>query len=103
MSQTFRLISSSFAVFLIGVVALNLLLVKLLTVDGAPGVDDVGQHDGYEQRDVEHGTQGELTRTGVCHGQRRLQVGSGGVVCSVVPGRTEQQGQHGQARHLLII
>ena len=75
MSQTFRLISSSFAVFLIGVVALNLLLVKLLTVDGAPGVDDVGQHEGHEQRDVEHGGERELAGAGVLKGERRLEVG----------------------------
>ena len=47
----------------------NLLLVELLLVKGVPGVGDVGQYEGYEQADVEHGAQGELTAARVGKGQ----------------------------------
>ena len=53
----------------------DLVFVEFLGVDGAPGIDDVGQHEGHEQRDVEHRGQGELTRAGVLQRQRRLQIG----------------------------
>ena len=35
----------------------------------------IGQHEGHEQRDVEHGGERELTRAGVLDGERRLEVG----------------------------
>ena len=81
---------------LVGVVALDFLFRDLLRVDGTPGVDDVGQDEGHEQRDVEHRAQGELTGAGVDHRQRRLEVGGRGIVGRVVPGRAEQQGQDGE-------
>ena len=70
---------------LVGVIGLNLLLRQFLTVDSTPGVDDIGQHEGYEQRDVEHRGERELTGAGVLDGQRRLEVGGRGIVGRVVP------------------
>ncbi len=55
---------------LICVVVLDVFLVEFLLVDGPPGIDDVGQYEGNEERDVEHGAQGELTRTAVGQRQR---------------------------------
>ena len=46
----------------VSVVCAYLLAVYLLAVDGPPGIDDVRQDEGHEQRDVEHGAQCELTR-----------------------------------------
>ncbi len=53
---------------LIGMVGLDFLPVELLLVDGAPGIDNIGKDEGYEQRDVEHGAQGELAGAGVLDG-----------------------------------
>ena len=43
------------------VVTLDFLLGDFLFVDGAPGVEDVGQYKWYQQRYIEHGAQRELT------------------------------------------
>ena len=59
----------------VGVVVLDLVLVELLGIDGAPGVDDVGQDEGHEQRDIEHRGERKLAGAGVLDGQRRLEVG----------------------------
>ena len=72
----------------------DLLAVYLFLVDGIPGIDDVGQDEGDEQADDGHGAQRELTGAGVGDGQRRLQVGSRGVVGRTVPAGTEQQGEY---------
>ena len=77
-------------------VLLNLLFRQFLAVDGAPGVDDVGQDEGDEQRHPEHGAQRELAGAGVLDGQRRLQVGRGRIVGRAVPGGAEQQRQNGE-------
>ena len=77
-------------------IAFEFLLVELLSVDGSPGIDDIGQHEGHEQRYVEHGAQRELTRTGIGEGERRLEIGRRGVVGCIVPGTTEQQGEYGE-------
>jgi len=50
---------------LVGVVGLDFLAGDLLRVDGAPGIDDVSQYEGHEQRHPEHGAQGELAGAGV--------------------------------------
>ena len=42
---------------------MKFLLVELLAVDGSPGVDDVGQDEGHEQRDPEHGGEGARAST----------------------------------------
>lgn len=74
----------------------NLLAVYLLLVDGVPSIDDVRQDEGDEQADEGHGAQRELTGAGVDDGERRLQVGGGGIVGRSVPAGTEQQGQDGE-------
>lgn len=43
---------------------------ELLAVDGVPGIDDVGEDEGHEEGDVEHGAEGELAAAGVLHRQR---------------------------------
>ena len=63
----------------------NLFLRQLLLVKRIPGIDNVGQHEGNEQADDGHRAQGELTAAGVGNGQRRLQIGSRGIVGRVVP------------------
>ena len=60
---------------LISVIFFDFIFCEFFVIDGAPGIDDVGQHEGHEQRDVEHGGERELTRAGVLDGERRLEVG----------------------------
>ena len=79
-----------YLIFLISVVAGDLLLVEFLLVDGSPSVDDIGKHEGNEQGYVEHGAQRELTAARVGECQRRLQIGSGGIVCRMVSCGAEQ-------------
>ena len=55
---------------LICVIGFEFFFVELFGIDGAPGVDDVGEYEGHQQRDVEHRGQRELTRTGVLERQR---------------------------------
>lgn len=81
-----RLPDTHIVVGLIGVAVLKIVLGELLAVDGAPSIDNVGEDEGDEQGDVEHGAEGELTGAGVLHGERRLQVGCRGVIGGVVPG-----------------
>ena len=76
----------------------KLFLGDFLAVYGAPTVDDVGEDEGHQEGDIEHGAEGELAAAGVLHGERTLEIGSGGVVGSVVPSSAEQQckdGKHG--------
>ena len=72
---------------------MDLLFIEFLLVNGAPGVDDVSQNEGHEQRDIEHRGQRELTRARVLDGQRRLKIGGRGIVGRVVPASAEQQGE----------
>ena len=67
-------------------VCLEFVLRQLLLVDGPPAVDDIGQDEGYEERNIEHGTQGKLATARVCKRQRRLQVGGRRIIGGVVPG-----------------
>ena len=50
---------------LIGVIVVEFVLIEFLGIDGAPSIDDIGQYKGYEQRDVEHRGERELTGAGV--------------------------------------
>ena len=75
-------------------VGLDLFLVELLLVDGTPAINDVGEDEGHEERDVEHGAQRELTAARVADGERRLQVGGRWIVGCTVPAGAEQQCQH---------
>ena len=50
---------------LVGVVVLKLFLVEFLGVDLVPAIDDIGQNEGHEEGNVEHGAQRELAGTGV--------------------------------------
>ena len=60
------------SVVLIRFVVFDFLTVDLLTIDGAPSVEDVGQDKGYQQRDDGHRTQGELAAATVHDGQAAL-------------------------------
>ena len=51
-------------------VGLDFFLVEFLLVDGTPAIDDVGEDEGYEEGDVEHGAQSELAAAGVADGER---------------------------------
>ena len=50
-------------------VGLELLFVEFFGINGAPGVDDIGEHERYQKRYPEHRGQRELTRAGVLDGQ----------------------------------
>ena len=43
--------------------------VYLLAVNLAPGVDDIGKDEGYEERHPEHGVEGEIAAAGILHGK----------------------------------
>ena len=75
-------------------VGLDFFLVEFLLVDGTPAIDDVGEDEGNEEGDVEHGAQRELAAAGVADGERRLQVGGRWIVGSTIPSGAEQQCQH---------
>ena len=60
------------SVVLIRFVVFDFLTVYLLTIDGAPSVEDVGQDKGYQQRDDGHRTQGELAAATVHDSQAAL-------------------------------
>ena len=77
------------------VIGFEFFLGDFFLVDSAPGVDDVGQHERYEQRHPEHGAQGELARAGVNQGERTLQVGRRRIVSGMVPGAAKQKCQNG--------
>ncbi len=68
---------------------------EALLVDGAPGVDDVGQDEGDDERDARHGGEGEVAGTTVGQGERTLEVGRRGVVGRVVVSHHQQQSQYG--------
>ena len=44
---------------------MDLFLGEFLLVDGAPGVDDVGEHEGHKQGYPEHRIERELAGAGV--------------------------------------
>ncbi len=47
--------------FLIGMVVGDFLLVELLLVDRPPGINDIGQDEGYQKTDDCHRVERELT------------------------------------------
>jgi len=53
-------ISFPMAYTLVSVVGLYFLFVEFLLVDGTPAIDDVGEDEWNEERNVEHSAQGEL-------------------------------------------
>ncbi len=59
----------------VGVIVVNILFGDFFLIDRPPGIDNIGEHEGHEQRDVEHGAQGELRGARVSQRERRLQVG----------------------------
>ncbi len=73
-----------------------LLMINGLAIDGSPRIDDVGEDKGDEQADPGHGAEGKLAGAGIGQGERRLQVGIGGIVGSVVPTDAEEQGKDGE-------
>ena len=75
-------------------IGLDLFLVEFLLVDGTPAIDDVGEDEGNEEGDVEHGAQRELAAAGVADGERRLQVGGRWIVGCAIPPGAEQERQH---------
>ena len=75
-------------------IGLDLFLVEFLLVDGTPAIDDVGEDEGNEEGDVEHGAQRELAAAGVADGERRLQVGGRWIVGGAIPPGAKQECQH---------
>ena len=75
-------------------IGLDLFLVEFLLVDGTPAIDDVGEDEGNEEGDVEHGAQRKFAAAGVADGERRLQVGGRWIVGCAIPPGAEQECQH---------
>ena len=67
--QLFHVLAVNRALDLIGVVVPDFFLIEFLGIDSAPGIDDIGQYERYEQGYIEHRAQRELTRAGVSHRQ----------------------------------
>ena len=82
--------------FLIRFSLLYLFLRNALAVDGAPGKDDVGEHERDEEGDYRHGAERELAATAVGEGERTLKVDVGWIVGGIVPAGYQQQNQHGK-------
>ena len=85
---TIRLITAFHLVVVLPL--LHLLLVDLVQIQRTPGVEDVSQHEGDNERHVHHRPQRELARRTVDDRQRALQVDRRGVVSRVVPAGREQ-------------
>ena len=82
--------------FLIRFSLLYLFLRNALAVDGAPGKDDVGEHERDEEGDYRHGAERELAATAVGESERTLKVDVGRIVGGIVPAGYQQQNQHGE-------
>ena len=67
-----------------------------LAVDGAPGEDDVGEHERDEEGNYRHGAERELAAATVGEGERTLKVDVRWIVGGVVPAGYQQQNQHGE-------
>jgi hypothetical protein len=67
-----------------------------LAVDGAPGEDDVGEHERDEEGDYRHGAERELAAATVGEGERTLKVDVRRIVGGIVPAGYQQQNQHGE-------
>ena len=82
--------------FLIRFSLLYFFLRDALAVDGAPGKDDVGEHERDEEGDYRHGAERELAATAVGESERTLKVDVGWIVGGIVPAGYQQQNQHGE-------
>lgn len=82
--------------FLIRFSLLYLFLRDALAVDGAPGKDDVGEHERDEEGNYRHGAERELAATAVGESERTLKVDVGWIVGGIVPAGYQQQNQHGK-------
>ena len=82
--------------FLIRFSLLYLFLRDALAVDGAPGKDDVGEHERDEEGDYRHGAERELAAAAVGEGERTLKVDVRRIVGGIVPAGYQQQNQHGK-------
>ena len=75
---------------------LYFLLRDALAVDGAPGEDDVGEHERDEEGNYRHGAERELAAATVGEGERTLEVDVRWIVGGVVPAGYQQKNQHGE-------
>ena len=82
--------------FLIRFSLLYFFLRNALAVDGAPGKNDVGEHERDEEGDYRHGAERELAATAVGESERTLKVDVGWIVGGIVPAGYQQQNQHGK-------
>ena len=82
--------------FLIRFSLLYFFLRNALAVDGAPGKDDVGEHERDEEGDYRHGAERELAAATVGESERTLKVDVGWIVGGIVPAGYQQQNQHGE-------
>ena len=82
--------------FLIRFSLLSFFLRNALAIDGAPGKDDVGEHERDEEGDYRHGAERELAATAVGESERTLKVDVGWIVGGIVPAGYQQQNQHGE-------
>ena len=82
--------------FLIRFSLLYFFLRNALAIDGAPGKNDVGEHERDEEGDYRHGAERELAATAVGESERTLKVDVGWIVGGIVPAGYQQQNQHGK-------
>ena len=78
------------------------LLRDALAVDGAPGKDDVGEHERDEEGDYRHGAERELAAATVGESERTLKVDVRRIVGGIVPAGYQQQNQHGKHGSCLL-
>ena len=71
--------------FLIRFSLLYFFLRNALAIDGAPGKDDVGEHERDEEGDYRHGAERELAATAVGESERTLKVDVRRIVGGIVP------------------
>lgn len=76
-------------------VVVQFLYREALLVDGAPGIDDVGQHERDEQRGERHDLEREEAGAAVGQRERALQVERGRIVGRVVVSGAEEEREHG--------
>ena len=86
----------TFSAFLIRFSLLYFFLRDALAVDGAPGKDDVGEHERDEEGNYRHGAERELAAATVGEGERTLKVDVRRIVGGVVPAGYQQQNQYGE-------
>ncbi len=67
-----------------------------LFVECAPSVENVGQHEGDQQRYVSHRAERKLRWATIHNRQRTLYIGRTRIVARIIIARQEQQSQHGE-------